>query len=216
VALGAVGLVALLLAFGLGLLAGRQWTASAPAQAAMEPARKPAPAPRRSGLTEPMPDLPAAQEKLTFYQTLTAPLGAQPASSPVDLTAKPEAARAEPPRSATAAPRADRLQAAVPPPAARGDRPAAPDRPTAARAAADEPRGDWVVQVGAFRERGQAEGVRRGLAGAGFDAYVLAAPDGTDIRYKVRLGSFRTREEAARVAQRVRQERSLSAFVTSR
>jgi hypothetical protein len=34
------------------------------------------------------------------------------------------------------------------------------------------------------------------------------------MQYKVRMGSFKTREEAGRMAERVRQERSLTAFVT--
>jgi cell division protein FtsN len=86
-----------------------------------------------------------------------------------------------------------------------------PARPAEARP------GDWSVQVGAFREREQAENVRRPLAASGFDAYTTAVPaDDGQIRYKVRVGSFRTREDAARMAGRLRQERSLSAFVTPR
>ena len=71
------------------------------------------------------------------------------------------------------------------------------------------------MQVGVFKDRGQAESVRRPLAASGFDAYLTAVPaaDG-QTHYKVRMGSFKTREEAARMAERVRQERSLTAFVT--
>ena len=73
------------------------------------------------------------------------------------------------------------------------------------------------MQVGAFKDRGQAESIRRPLAAAGFDAYLTAATaDGDQVRYKVRVGGFRTREEAARMADRIRQERSLTAFVTPR
>jgi cell division protein FtsN len=73
------------------------------------------------------------------------------------------------------------------------------------------------VQVGAFRDRDQAETVRKPLAAAGLDTYVTAVPaDGGQMRYKVRVGSFKTREDATRMADRLRQERSLSAFVTGR
>jgi cell division protein FtsN len=90
------------------------------------------------------------------------------------------------------------------------------DRP-AARPAADARTGDYAVQVGAFRDRAQAEAVRKQLAAAGFDADVtpIAAGPG-EVRYKVRLGSFRSREDAGRLADRVRTERALAAFVTSR
>jgi cell division protein FtsN len=77
--------------------------------------------------------------------------------------------------------------------------------------------GDWAVQVGVFKDRGQAENVRRALAASGFDAYLVAAPaaDG-QTHYKVRMGSFKTREEAGQMVERVRRERSLTAFVTPR
>jgi cell division protein FtsN len=210
--------VALLLTFALGVLVGRQWARHpAPAlEAAAEPARKPAPAPRRGGLSEPAVERPAQQEKLTFYQTLTAPLSAQPASTKTEMAPRAEAAkpRAEPAPAAAPAP-APADKAVTAPRAPAGPAPAVP-APTA-RAAAAEHRGDWAVQVGAFKDRGQAESVRKPLSAAGFDAYLLDAPgEGAQPRYKVRLGTFKTRGEAARMAERIRQERSLTAFVTSR
>src|SRR3989304_372632 len=48
--------------------------------------------------------------------------------------------------------------------------------PPAPRRAEDGRHGDWAVQAGAFRDRGQAEGLRKHLAGAGLDAYLLAVP----------------------------------------
>jgi cell division protein FtsN len=230
-ALMGVVVIALVLTFAVGVLVGRQWVRHPLAmQASSDPVRKPA-ASRRSGLTEPLLERPAQQEKLTFYQTLTAPLGPPPPPSP------PSSAKHDPPvrpvpSSAVAGPgSAEHGPIGVPGTAARPDR-SAPDHPApspavprpersgperaAARSAAAETRADWVVQVGAFRDRNQAETVRRPLAAAGFDAYVLAVPEGTAIRYKVRLGGFKSRDDAARMAERVKQERSLAAFVTSR
>jgi cell division protein FtsN len=73
----------------------------------------------------------------------------------------------------------------------------------------------WTVQVGAFKNRRQAEDTRQHLAAAGLEAYVasVAAQDGQP-RFRVRVGTYRTREEAAVVAERLRAQRSLTAFVT--
>jgi DedD protein len=73
----------------------------------------------------------------------------------------------------------------------------------------------WTVQVGAFKNRRQAEDSRQQLASAGLDAYVVtvAAQDGV-ARYRVRVGTFRSREEAAATAERLRSQRALSTFVT--
>jgi cell division protein FtsN len=212
-ALGGAALIVLVFTFAVGVLVGRQSSRHPEPTQAAEPARKAAPLPRRSGLAE-APERPALQEKLTFYQTLTAPLGTVPASTGPEGVSRPQ-----PPRPRPAAdrptPAAERpasisspLPADQPPPAVTG--------PPPARPAQSRP-GDWAVQVGAFRDREQAESVRKPLAASGLDAYLIAVPaeDG-QLRYKVRVGSFRTRDDATRMAQRLRQERSLSAFVTAR
>jgi cell division protein FtsN len=91
------------------------------------------------------------------------------------------------------------------------------DDRAASAAVAPARTGDWAVQVGAFRDRTQAEAVRKQMASAGFEAYLTPVEAGPgEVRYKVRLGSFRSREDAGRVADRVRSERSLAAFVTAK
>jgi cell division protein FtsN len=216
-ALGGVAVVIIVLTFSLGILVGRQSARhTPPTEAVAEAVRKPTSPPRRSGLVERVPERSPAQEKLTFYQTLTAPLGAEPASSKVDMVAKPAAPKSRPPVE-----RADPGAAGITAPAAgaRQDKPGVPAREASAvqSTAADGRRGDWAVQAGAFKDRGPAEGVRRHLAAAGFDAYLVAVPgEGGEVRYKVRIGSFKTRDEAARTAERIRQERSLTAFVAPR
>ena len=74
-------ILVLVLTFALGIAVGRKWSSHGEHdQTAAEPARKPAaPVARRSGLTDPAPERPP-QEKLTFYQTLTAPMS--PVSPP--------------------------------------------------------------------------------------------------------------------------------------
>ena len=73
----------------------------------------------------------------------------------------------------------------------------------------------YTIQVAAYKNRRQADASRRQLANAGLDAYVvtLAAQDGV-ARYRVRVGTYRTREEAAAAAERLRAQRSLTTFVT--
>jgi cell division protein FtsN len=198
-ALGGAVLVMLCLTFALGLLVGRQWARQSASAliATAEPTRKPAASPRRSGIAaETMADrVPEPTEKLTFYQTLTEPLDG-PGAAPKP-EAKPVAVKLPPP-------------ATLPP---------TPSAPAAAKAPAPtlpaSPQSSWTIQVGAYKNRRQAEESRQKLAGAGLDAYVvtLAAQEGV-ARYRVRVGTYRSREEAASAAERLRAQRSLTTFVT--
>jgi DedD protein len=208
-------IVVLVLTFALGIAVGRKWSPHREHdQTAAEPGRKQAaPVARRSGLTDPAPERPP-QEKLTFYQTLTAPMNPVQAPAQVSVPAKPELARARPAAERVSS---DRPMAATPTSLTKPDKSAGTaERPSGARAG-EARTGDWAVQVGVFKDRVQAESVRRPLAASGFDAYLTAVPtaDG-QTHYKVRMGSFKTREEAGQMAERVRQERSLTAFVTPR
>src|SRR5262245_6063696 len=209
IALGGLALVALVFTFALGVLVGRQsGRHPEPAQVANEPARKPAAPARRSGLVEPVAERPAVQEKLTFYQTLTAP------PVPLPVPAKADAGAKSPPRPAPADHAAPPAAAPSAPPS---DKPSLAAGQPATAKPGESRQADWTVQVGAFKERGQAESVRRPLASGGFDVYVIAVSgDDGQMRYKVRVGGFKTREDAARMAERMRQERALAAFVTQR
>ncbi len=219
-ALCGASLVVLALTFALGLLVGRQWARqSLPLPAAGEPAPGPAASPRRSGLAEVVVDRPPElQDRLTFYKTLTAPLDAVPSAAKVEPVQKPSPApKPAPAPAATATVKPTSVSPAAP--AVSLPRPVegAPDRngEPAAAVRASAPAQQWTVQVGAFKSRRQAEGVHKRLAAAGFDAYLIngAGEDGQG-RYRVRVGSFKTRDEALKVAERVRAEHSLTAFVT--
>ena len=239
---GAV-VVILGLTFTLGLLVGRQWargSVAAGTPSVSEAVRKASTAPSRRGgiAAETMADrVPEPTEKLTFYQTLTEPLNAggspRPEAKPVTVKvsapapeAKPVAVKVSAPSAPAAAPPAGTLVstpapapppvsvslppapgkvAATPAPVAKGPAPSVP-----AHAASP-----WTVQVGAFKNRRQAEDTRQQLAATGLEAYVasVAAQDGQP-RFRVRVGTYRTRDEAAVVAERIRAQRSLTAFVT--
>jgi cell division septation protein DedD len=218
IALFAAGAVIMVLTFTLGVLVGRQWSRPAPAIASIESgARRIVPPGKRGGLSgadvEPPPQV---DQQLTFYQTLTAPLGRGSADASQRAEAKvqptPEPVRAEPP----------------PPPypyTSRGEtlveEPAAPEAEAApARAQADAAglwSGLWSVQVAAFKTQGQAASLHKQLREAGFDAYIApaVASDG-QTNYRVRVGTFKSKAEAQHMVERVRGERSLAAFVTPR
>jgi cell division protein FtsN len=226
VALGGAAIVILGLTFGLGLLVGRQWGRHTPPAVTGEPTRKSAAGPRRGGLSEPTTDRAAArQEKLTFYQTLTAPLvGAIPLSGKTEAAPKHDAAAKPRPKSGASP---ERGQERAPP---REDEPSLPSRAAAGASNLERPTregqapeanaeasGEWVVQVGVFKNSQQAERIRKQLADAGLAARVapITADDG-QLRYRVRVGAFKSKDEALKTAERIRSDRSLPTFVTAR
>jgi len=242
-ALGGAVLVILGLTFALGLLVGRQWarqTANAVIASVAEPAKKPAAAPRRSGIAaETMADrTPESTEKLTFYRTLTEPLdgpGAPPKPearpvavkippvTPLPPSPTPTAKEAPPlPVAAKPAPAPPAAQSVSLPPAkpangktADGGSAGAISGPPHTNNPSASAAVPYTIQVGAYKNRRQADDSRQQLASAGLDAYVvtLAAQEGV-ARYRVRVGTYRTREEAATAAERLRAQRSLATFVT--
>lgn len=211
--LGGGFLVILVLTFALGLLVGRQWARPAPpvsSPSVSEAARKAATPPARRGgiAAETMADrAPEPTEKLTFYQTLTEPLAAQGASprpEPKTVAIKPSPTPPAPPAPASTAPVAATPApsgAALPPAQSK----AAPAAPTAGP--------PWTIQVAAFKNRKQADDMRQQLASSGLEAYVATLAEG-HARYRVRIGTFKSREEATAAAERLRGSRSLNVFVT--
>src|SRR5262245_6561768 len=210
-----VGLsVVLVLTFALGLLVGRQWARPASPAASpsvSEAARKAAAPARRGGIAaETMADRgPESTEKLTFYQTLTEPLAAQGAPRPPEpkpVAIKPSPAPPAPPAPVPAAPPA-------PTPAASSTAALPPAQGKITPAPAAGP--PWTIQVAAFKNRKQADDMRQQLASSGLEAYVatITGQEG-QARHRVRVGTFKSREEAAATAERLRGSRSLSVFVT--
>jgi cell division septation protein DedD len=181
-----------------------------------------------------------AEEKVTFYRTLTAPTSdlpqvgkptieerlvpkeepsppSAPPAPPVDVAAPPEEPRPLAERRVPKAPEAS--------PAPRQLRPTRPPgppmiRPAPAQVAAVPTAAEpelWSVQVSAFRSRSLADELRVRLAARGFDAYILTSvtEDGRP-RYRVRVGAYPTRNDAERVAAELRTERGLNPLVTPR
>jgi cell division septation protein DedD len=170
-----------------------------------------------------------AEEKVTFYRTLTAPTSDLPqVGKPTieerlipkeePLPAAPADPAPEPPRAAP-----ERRASKAPEPVA-SSRPvratrAPTARPAPAQLAGPGPGADgdaWTVQVSAFRSRALAEELRSRLAARGFDAHVFPSltEDGRP-RYRVRVGAYASRGDAERIAAELRSERGLNPLVTS-
>ena len=242
VGLGVVLLLVMGLTFGVGVLVGGHRARHAHPAVAAESPRKPAQTSRRGGLTESGAEKPTQpQEKLTFYQTLKAPLGPVRVSDGASAQARPANAQPShgkaPERSSEGAPSKTVERSSDGTPSRMLDRqgqeaPAIVTAQSRYPGERDEPRGgssaakdgarpdataEWTVQVGVFSSPQQAAGVKKQLAQGGWDAQV-APTTGSDglVRYRVRLGAFRSKEEADRTAERVRSDRSLPTFVTIR
>jgi cell division septation protein DedD len=240
VVIGAVFCLIASVVFAAGIVVGRETVRAKGARAESREHRLPgsqapsgAEAPVKTAATR-------AEEKVTFYRTLTAPTQDLPQVGkptieerlvPKDEEASPshvpdvagEASRAaEPPRAVP------ERRAAKIPEGELGQRPAratrgpaaSPVRPGPAQLAAvtatAEPEA-WTVQVSAFRSRALAEELRARLAARGFDAYVFPSitEDGRP-RYRVRIGTYPARTDAERVATELRTERGLNPLVTPR
>lgn len=218
------------LTFAFGVLVGRELGATSRPSATTAATPSPPAGPGKAEKT-------TTEERLTFYQTLTAPTPDLPATGqaaveermvPHDAPPMP----APPAETATrrAPPKPERRAesgGATGPERAGGARPTAPAgqppaQPPPPPVVAATPPGAadpqvWTVQVSSFRSRTLAEELRARLAAQGFDAYVVSmSGEEGRVRHRVRVGGYVTRGEAERVAQELRGERNLNPFVTTR
>jgi|SaaInl8_200m_RNA_FD_contig_31_1486805_length_2628_multi_6_in_0_out_0_3 hypothetical protein len=76
------------------------------------------------------------------------------------------------------------------------------------------PKGEFTVQIGSFLKSGDASALVRQLSGEGYPAYAVASPDGKGTR--VRIGYFKTREDARRFGTIFKKDRDLDFWVDSR
>ena len=146
----------------------------------------------------------------------TAAAGREPSAAPVaspdtgmitERADGTEVAADRPPVTAAAQPRppAERRPEVRPETA----RPVPPARPpasaaVAAKPAASEDAGRFVVQVGAFADGAKAQEVRQKLERAGIKTYTHVAKTADGERTRVRVGPFTSRAEADRAAGRVK------------
>ena len=204
-------LVILTLTFTLGVLVGRQWGGRGPPRRSRKAPGSRAALTRRA-LGEAETERPREiGEKLTFYQTLTAPLG------PTGSSARARGGRRAraPRRPRRALPPA----APTPPSPPRLPRTASRPRRLAARATPPPPRPR--PRAGACRWARSAAASRPtasiGAHGGGLPAVLsnAVALDDGQPRYRVRVGGARSRDEAEQLAQRVRARVPVATCVTA-
>jgi cell division septation protein DedD len=107
--------------------------------------------------------------------------------------AKPVVAKREPPKPVT--------------PAASAATPSA--------TASSEPAGNgFVVQVAAVNDRREAETIATRLAGKGYPSFVTTPPNGAARMFRVRIGKYPTRREAAAIAARLQKEDQFRPWIT--
>ena len=183
-----LGLVAVLGGtFTAGFLSGRHWERVRVLAGLVKPQ-----APEADRARVPARAADPVVPALTFYQDLTAPL-----ASPPPRAAKADAAR---PKS----------EAVV-----RAESTAKPESP---RAVKEPPRSEtgYTVQVAAYTTRAQADGLVARLASHGFTADVSETSTSAGVRYRVRVGSYPTKDAARDAAARLATETRLGGFVAGR
>jgi len=122
---------------------------------------------------------------------------------PTSLSVAQPAAAESPPPASSAAPRAPQAPPAAPPPLM----PAKSARASAAAAsAANSVAGDsgaWMVQLGSFASRTNAERLARQVRAGGFKVSVSQGSSGRRL-YRVRVGPAHDREAATQLAVKLR------------
>jgi DedD protein len=116
-------------------------------------------------------------------------------------TVKSEPAPAEPSVAAQAVPAPEPV-APRPPPAVAKSEPAAPIRPPVATAPVTG--GGWAVQVGAFGSAAAAQRLVKDLEGAGYRVFLSPVTRSGKTLYRVRVGPAAGRDDANRLAERLK------------
>jgi DedD protein len=113
--------------------------------------------------------------------------------------AQPAAAESRPPAAASAAPRAPRAAPAAPPLLPAKSAPASAAASSAANSAAE---GSWMVQLGSFASRTNAERLARQVKAGGFKVSVSRGSSGRRL-FRVRVGPAHDREAATQLAAKL-------------
>jgi cell division septation protein DedD len=202
--------------FMAGFLAGRHWERVRVVAGLVKPQSGQEPARERAGAIA-QPTVPS----LTFYQELTAPLASPP---PRATKGDARPAKAEPAKTDT--PRAEAPKPEVPKPeiakavAPKAEAPRV-ESPKPEPGGADPPpraqaSGSYTVQVAAYATRAQADVLAGRLFARGFAADVSEITTQTGVRYRVRVGTYPTKEAARDALGRLSADVHLGGFVTAR
>jgi DedD protein len=124
------------------------------------------------------------------------------AAGPSGMSAAlPAAAESRPPAAASAAPSAPQAPPAAPPPPPPAH--SAPASAAAASAASSVAGGTWMVQLGSFASRSNAERLARQVKAGGFKVSVSQGSSGRRL-FRVRVGPAHDREAAMQLAEKLR------------
>lgn len=82
------------------------------------------------------------------------------------------------------------------------------------RAVKKKPGRSYSVQAGVFEERKYAESFARKLRSKGYSAYIQDSSGGGRTIYKVKVGRFADKEEAAAIVRRLKEAEGIEGFVT--
>jgi cell division protein FtsN len=116
--------------------------------------------------------------------------------------------------AAAAAAAANAPETPVPAPAPTSVKAPKPASPAKTAAAPAVPKGSYVIQVFSSADQAQAERIRARLSGGGQTAYLSPIDRGGRTMYRVRIGPFKSHEEAQKVADQVRKGYKLDTWVT--
>lgn len=210
---GATGLI---LSFLAGVMVGRGVDQGADVQAS-----RTVPTEERVVAEEPVRPVPPPAEDLTYAQRLESEKSDEGLEKPGSrtVTEKPAAAASGPAVAVASAPAGTLTSApaatlpSAPPaqkPVAAKPSPKPQALPRTPETAA--PKGQFTIQVGAFKDRASADSIMGRLKGKGLAAYVVppATPDGL---FNVRVGSFGARPDAERTQSRLRDQEKFKPFI---
>lgn len=164
----------------------------------------------------------AAAPPAASAPTEAAPSSGPPAAEPPAPAQDDELSYAK--RLQQADPGASEKLPAAPPSEPAAQKPAAqkPSAPVAqtpappAAPASSANAGQWIVQLSANKDRGQAASVARDLAAKGYPAFVLDPAPGAPAIYRVQVGGYPDRDKADQAARRLEKEEHFKPYVRAR
>ena len=194
---GAIILVALIVLLVPELLTGP--IGSAPRATAMAPSAE---EPPLRSYTINLADDAHARSAAPITSGPQPPTPLSAAAGPSGMSAaRPAAAESRPPAAASAAPSAPEAGPAAPPPLMPAK--SVPASAAAASAANSVAGGSWMVQLGSFASRTNAERLARQVKAGGFKVSVSQGSSGRRL-FRVRVGPAHDREAATQLAAKLR------------
>lgn len=153
---------------------------------------------------------PADEPAAAPADAAAAPADAAPAPDLKGLPAEPAPVKAAAAKPAEKAPEKSKAKAEAKPKADSKKTAKVDTKPKAAG-------GKFTIQVSAFQSRSQADHLVSNLKNKGYDAYIAQAViPGKGIWYRVRIGTYGSRDDAQKTANTLKRKEGISTYVTLR